>query len=118
MPSKVVTADTTAKVIAAEVRTHRQYPTSITFNNHDGVTDHTFTLQDIFTPSPSNGNSYQTSPPLSPVTVNRGIWTVDQGSVVTLEKDDLEGIKCIGAMELLAEAIDAACFITVGYRSD
>lgn len=113
MPSLVVTAHTTAQTVAAEVRNGVHIPTSITVDNDAGSADRTLRVQDIFTPDVTNGVS---SPSLQ--TVDRLRIDVLMGDIVTLSEEDLKGIKCLGSLNIIADAIDANCHISVGYKTE
>ena len=113
MPSQVVTADTTAVQAVAERRNAVVIPTSMTIDNDAGGADRTIRIQDRFTPSVSNGVA-------GPVqtTVERYRVDVLQGDVMALNAEDLEGVKCLGELLIIADAIDPNCHITVGYKHE
>lgn len=113
MPSLIVTANTTAQSVAADKSVASVIPTSMTIDNDGGAADRTIRIQDVFTPSVSDGVA---SP--SETTVDRYRVDVIQGDVVTLNESDLKGIKCLGALKIIADAIDAGCYITVGYKHE
>lgn len=111
MPSLIVTANTTAQQVAAERRDAAIKPTSINIDASAASQDTVLRLQDIFTPSETNG-----VPSPSQQTVDRWRYEVLQGDSITLNRDDLAGIKILGALNVIASAIDASLFITVGYE--
>lgn len=113
MPSLVVTANTTAQSVAAERRNAVVKPTSLVVDNDQGAADRIIRIQDVFTPSVSNGVS-------SPVetTVDRFRATCPQGFVTTFNEEDLKDVKCLGALKVIANAIDASCYATVGYKQE
>lgn len=113
MPSKVVTAHTTAVQAVAERRNAVVIPTSMVVDNDGGAADRTIRIQDVFTPSVSNGED---SP--SETTADRYRVDVLQGDVMALNAEDLEGVKCLGALKIIADAIDTDCHITVGYKHE
>ena len=113
MPSKVVTSSTTAQTAAAAVRTGVHVPTSMTINNDAGAADRTIRLQDVFTPDVSNGTASPTEQ-----TVDRGRWDVLMGAMLVLGEEDLKGIKCLGALKVIGDAVDTGCHITVGYKTE
>jgi len=113
MPSKVVTANTTAQEVAAERSDAVAIPTSLVVDNDQGAADRIISIQDVFTPSVTNGVS---SP--SETTVDRFRATAPQGFVTTFTEDDLKGVKCLGALKVIASAVDASCYITAGYRHE
>lgn len=113
MPSVVKTAHTTAVSVAAAVRNGVHIPTSMTIDNDNGGADRTIRIQDVFTPDVTNGEP-------SPVetTVDRHRIDVLLGDVVTLSEEDMKGVKCLGALKVIGDAIDASCYITVGYKTE
>lgn len=113
MPSQVVTAHTTAVQAVAERRNAVVIPTSMTIDNDAGAADRTIRIQDRFTPSVSHGVA-------APVqtTVERFRVDVLMGDVMTLNENDLDGVKCLGELLIIADAIDANCHITVGYKHE
>jgi hypothetical protein len=113
MPGKVVTANTVPVVVAAAVRNGRHYPKSMTIDNQLGAADRTITIQDEFTPNISNGVAV---PVLTDV--SRHKIQVPKGDYLVLEEQDLKGVKCLGNLQILADAVDAACTISVGYETD
>jgi hypothetical protein len=113
MPSKRVTANTTVQSVAAAVRNGVHIPTSVTIDNDGGSQDLQISIQDIFTPVATNGDASPTEQ-----TVNRHTIDVLQGDVLTLSEEDLKGVKCLGTLGIIADAIDAACYITVGYKTE
>lgn len=116
MPSEVVTAHTTAKVVAPETRNARYKVTSLTIDNTLGAADHEITIQDAFTPDVSHGAGTTTAKTIDRLTV-----PVVIGDSVTLAESDLKGVRCIGALTVVAEAttgIDTGCYISVGYDID
>ena len=113
MPSQIVQANTVAQVVAAELKIGVHKPTSITYDNHGGAADRTIRIQDIFTPDISNGVPV---PVLT--TVERHRVDVLVGDQLTLDEKDLRGVKCLGSLNIIADAIDAGCYISVGYETE
>lgn len=113
MPSKIVTAHTTAQSVAAAVRNGIHIPTSITIDNNGGSADRTLRVRDTFTPDVTNGVA---SP--SEQTVDRLRMFVLLGDTITLGEEDLKGVKCLGSLSIIADAIDANCHISVGYKTE
>jgi len=113
MPSQIVTAHTTAVQAVAERRNAVVIPTSMTIDNDAGAADRTIWIQDSFTPSVSHGVAV----PVATV-VDRYRVDVLMGDVMVLNAADLEGVKCLGALLIDADAIDADCHITVGYKHE
>ncbi len=113
MPSKIVTASTVVQAVAAEVRNGVHKPTSITVDNEGGAADRIIRVQDGFTPSVTNG----TAVPVA-TTVDRLRFTVLIGDIITLNEQDLAGVKCLGSLGIIADGIDASCYISVGYKTE
>lgn len=111
MPSLNVTAHTTAVQVAAERKNAKVIPTSLVVDNDQGAADRIIRIQDVFTPSASNGTS-------SPVetTVDRFRATCPSGFVTNFSEEDLKGVECLGALKIIANAIDASCYINCGYK--
>ncbi len=113
MPSKIVTSHTTAVSVAAAVRNGVHVPTSMTIDNDAGGADRTIRIQDVFTPDVSNAVAIPVE-----TTTDRFRIDVLLGDVVVLAEDDLKGIKCLGSLKVIGDAIDASCYITVGYKTE
>ncbi|KKN00589.1 hypothetical protein LCGC14_1136300 [marine sediment metagenome] len=113
MPSLVVTAHTTAVSVAADRVDAVVIPTSMTIDNDGGSADRTIRIQDVFTPAATDGTG---SP--SETTVDRFRITAPVGDIITLSEEDLKGVKCLGALMVIGDAVDAACFISVGYKHE
>ena len=113
MPSKIVTSHTTAVSVASARRNARHLITSLIIDNDNGGADRTIRIQDVFTPGESNLVSSPTEQ-----TVDRLRVDVLQGDVMSLSEEDLKGIECLGAIKVIGDAIDASCYVTVGYRPE
>ena len=113
MPSTVVAANTTAQTIAAERENAVVKAKSITMDNLLGGGDRVLQIQDIFTPAVTDGVA-------GPVetTVSRFKYTALAGDQITLGEDELKGVKCLGAMKVISDVVDASCSITVGYEHE
>ena len=111
MPSLIVTASTTAQQIAAERENAAHYPKSMTIDNDGGSADRVIRIQDVFTTSLTNGAAAASKE------IDRLRVDVLQGDMVTLSEQDLKGIKCLGALKIIADAVDAGCYITWGYHT-
>lgn len=111
MPSLIVAANTTLQPVAAERRDTTIKPTSINIDASAASQDTVIRLQDVFTPSETNGVASPTEQ-----TVDRWRYEVLQGDSITLNERDLSGIKILGSLNVIAAAIDASLFITVGYE--
>lgn len=115
MPSRVVTATTTAAEIAAERENAVVLAKSMTIDNQDGVTDRFITIQDVFTTDTATGAA------AGPQDIERFKAKVIAGDVIALSEEDLKGVKCLGAMKILSDVIDAVgdhCYVTVGYEHE
>lgn len=115
MPSTVVAAvlEADAAVIAAERENAAVQAKSITIDNLNGAGDRVIQIQDVFTPSVTNGVSGPTEKE-----VDRFKYTALAGDQITLGEDELKGVKCLGAMKVYSDVADASCFITVGYEHE
>lgn len=111
MPSLIVTASTTAQQIAAERENAAHYPKSMTVDNDGGSADRVIRIQDVFTTSLTDGAAAASKE------IDRFRATVPVGFVETFSEQDLKGIKCLGALKIIADAVDAGCYITVGYHT-
>jgi len=113
MPSEVVAAvlEADAAVIAAERRNAVVLAKSITIDNLNGGGNRVIQIQDVFTPSVTEGVA-------APVEteVDRWKYTALAGDQITLGEDELKGVKCLGAMKVYSDVADASCFISVGYE--
>ncbi len=113
MPSLVVSAHTTAVSVAADRVDAVVIPTSMLIDNDGGGADRVIRIQDVFTPSVSENVSAPTEKE-----IDRFRITVVQGDIISLSEEDLKGVKCLGALKVIGDAIDAACYITVGYKHE
>lgn len=111
MPTLQVTSNTTAQTVAAERRDAVARPTSINIDNSGGAADRTIRLQDIFTPSVTNGDS---SP--SQQTLERWRTIVLQGETLHVDESELKGLRFLGALSVIGDAIDAGCYVSVNYE--
>lgn len=113
MPSLVVTAHTTAQAIAAERENAKVKVTSLTIDNQRGNTDNEIVIQDSF-----NESAYYGDETLTARVVERFKVQAVMGDVLTFNESDLKGVKCLGAMLVDSDNIDADCDITVGYEHE
>ncbi|MBA7469813.1 hypothetical protein ES703_78183 [subsurface metagenome] len=115
MPSQVVAAvlEADAAVIAAERENAAVLAKSMTIDNKGGGGDRVICIQDVFTPAVTNGVDAPTEQE-----VDRHKITAIQGDIITLNEQDLKGVKCLGAMRVYSDVADAACYITVGYEHE
>ena len=113
MPSKVVTAHTTAQTIAAERENAVALLKSLTIDNQRGTNDCEIAIQDSFSPSAY----YGVAAPGAQVIERFKVQAV-MGDMITLGEADLKGVKCLGAMLVDSDNIDALCDISVGYEHE
>jgi len=113
MPSQVVTANTVAQTIAAERENAVVVPKSLTIDNQRGNTDNEIVIQDFITISPYYGVGAPGTQ-----TVERFKVQAVIGDMITLNEADLKGVKCLGAMLVDSDNIDADCDITIGYEHE
>ena len=112
MPSLKVLANTVAQAVAAERENARWAVKSITIDNDGGAGDRAISVVDSFTPNDSNGATGTAR------TITRFRATILQGDVVTFNEQDLKGVRCLGALTISSDVIDANCHITVGYEPE
>lgn len=117
MPSKVITAHTTAQTIAAERENAVVLLKSLTIDNQRGNTDNEIVIQDSFTPSAYVGHETPADDPGAQIIERFKVQAVI-GDMITLNEQDLKGVKCLGAMMVDSDNIDADCDITVGYEHE
>jgi len=113
MPSLVVTAHTTAQTIAAERPNAKVLLKSLTIDNQRGNTANEIVIQDSF-----NESAYYGDETLAARIVERFKVQAPVGDMITLNEQDLKGVKCLGAMLVDSDNIDADCDITVGYEHE
>ncbi len=115
MPSLATkTSNTSAQEIAADRADAVVIPTSMVIDNKGGAADRTIRIQDVFTPSVTNS----VASPSADTTVDRFRITVIQGDIIALSEEDLKGVKCLGALKVIGDAVDPACYLTVGYKHE
>lgn len=113
MPSKVVTAHTTAVSVATERKDRAYRVKTLVTDNSGGGAARTIRIQDIFTPAATNGVDTPTE-----TTVDRWRGATILAGVDSYGEEDLKGVKVLGALKVIADAIDAGCYITVGYETE
>ncbi len=113
MPSITVQANTTVQPVATEIRNKKHKVKSLTIDNTGGAAARTIRVRDSFTPDVTDGVAV----PIA-TTVDRFRWTTILAGVDNLGEKDLGGLTIIGALGIIADAIDAGCYITVGYESE
>lgn len=114
MPSKVDQARATPTLLAIAQRENAAVLVkSLTIDNLNGGGDRIIEIDDIFTPSDSSEGTS-----LSQKTIERFKYTALQGDQITLGEVELKGVRCLGAMQVISNADDPSCFITVGYEHE
>lgn len=109
MATKKVTANTAAQTLFATPLHKKGVAKSLQIDNQSAAL-RVIRLQDIFTPDASNGVASPTEQTLERVTVS-----IPANTLRVLTKDELEGVKCLGTVKAIADAVSTACAITVGY---
>ncbi len=120
MPSLVVAATNVVPappgapgaVAAPELHISKHKPSSMTIDNSGAIVDHNIEIWDSFTTDASHGAVAAFT------TIRRHRVSALAGDVVILEKEDLAGVECLGNLSILADAIDAACLISIGWEDD
>jgi len=108
MPSKVIEGvEDAAQEVAADRADAVVIPTSMVIDNSGGSDDRTIRIQDIFTPTDGDET-----------TVDRYRISVINGDTVSLNEEDLKGVKCLGSLNIIADADDSGCYVTVGYKHE
>ena len=112
MPSLIVTAKLAGEEVAAERENAVHKPKSVTVDNKLAAADRTIWIRDDFTTDTSHGAAAAAK------TIERWRATILQGDVVTWHEQDLKGVKCLGALKVIADDDDPNCHITVGYETE
>ena len=115
MPSSVITALITAVAIAAERENAVVKAKSMTIDNQGGTTDRIIRIRDVFTTAAATGAVAAAQDE------ERYLATVIAGDIITLGEEDLKGVKCLGAMNVICDVADAGadrCYVTVGYEHE
>ena len=110
MPSLAQTMAVTPRVFATEKQNAKIVPTQIIVDNEAGAAQRVITLQDVFTPSPSNGVPV---PVLT--TVNRLIITVDNAGWATIAAEALKELKILGQLQAIINVADAGTIVTISW---
>jgi len=95
---------------AVEKQNAKIIPTQIIVDNEAGLAQRVITIQDVFTPSPSNGV-------LIPVltTVNRLIITVDNAGWATIAAEALKKLEILGQLQVIIDVADAGTIVTISW---
>ena len=110
MPSFESSFAVATVAVATEKRNSKIKPTFIMVDNANGGVDAVVTINDIFTPSITNGVGV---PVLT--TVPRIHFTVPAGECDSME-DQLKDIEFLGAVQAVRGILDAASFLTFAYH--
>ena len=110
MPSLAQTMAVTPRIFAAEKQNAKIIPTQIIVDNEAGLAQRVITIQDVFTPSPSNGVPI---PVLT--TVNRLIITVDNAGWATIAAEALKELEILGQLQVTIDVADAGTILTISW---
>jgi len=108
MPSKVVEANTTAQVVFVTPYDKIGKITMIEIDNQH-TTDVTVTIQDVFTPNPTDE-----TPSPTEQTIVRKVITAPAGGEYHYKTDGY--IEILGTCQAVASATTSACKITICYE--
>lgn len=110
MPSIAQTMAVTPRVFATEKPNAKIIPSQIIVDNEAGGAQRVITIQDQFTPSPSNGVP---APVLT--TVNRLTITVDNGSWATIAAEALKDLEILGQLQVAIDVPDTGTIVTISW---
>jgi hypothetical protein len=110
MATARVTANTTAQDLFSTPKVRKGKLTSVKVDNQSAAA-RTVRLQDVFTPDASAA-----VPSPSAQTIERLQITVGAGLTADVPADELKDVEFLGDAKAIADAIDAACVITVAYH--
>ncbi len=96
--------------LVTEKRNSKVKPSLLMIDNVNGAADAVITVNDVFTPSITNGVA---APVLT--TVPRIHMTVAAGANVSMERE-LEDIEFLGLVQAVRGAVDAGSFVTFAYN--
>jgi len=97
-------------IFAAEKLNAKIIPTQIIVDNEAGGAQRVITIQDVFTPSASNGVPV---PVLT--TVNRLIITVDNAGWATIAAEALKKLEILGQLQVIIDVADAGTIVTISW---
>ncbi len=110
MPSLAQTMAVSPRVFATPKLNAKIVPTQIIVDNEAGAAQRVITIQDVFTPSASNGVP---APVLT--TVNRLIITVDNAGWATIAAEALKELKILGQLQVIIDVVDAGTIVTISW---
>lgn len=110
MVSLAQTMAITPRIFAAQKLNAKIVPSQIIVDNEAGAGQRVITIQDVFTPSPSNG-----VPIPGLTTVNRLIITVDNAGWATLSEEELRDLKILGQLQAIINVADAGTIVTISW---
>ncbi len=97
-------------IFAAEKLNAKIIPTQIIVDNEAGGAQRVITIQDVFTPSASNGVPV---PVLT--TVNRLIITVDNAGWATIAAEALKKLEILGQLRADIDVADLGTIVTISW---
>lgn len=97
-------------IFAVEKQNAKIIPTQIIVDNELGGAQRRITIQDVFTPSPSNGVPI---PVLT--TVPRLIITVDNAGWATIAAEALKELKILGQLRADIDVADVGTIVTISW---
>ena len=104
------TADVTPRVLFTAPGVAKGRLTSIKVDNQ-GAAARTIRIQDKFTPDPSAG-----VPTPAEQTIDRLQVTVGAGTTQDIPETELKDVEVLGTCQIVADAADPACVVSIGYR--
>ena len=114
MPASQTSFAAATVALATEKRNSKIKPSLIMVDNNLGGVDAVITINDVFTPSVTNGVPI---PVLT--TVPRLHFTVPTSVSTTIgENGELDDVEFLGAVQAVRGILDAGCFISFGYHLD
>lgn len=110
MPSLAQTMAVTPRVFATERPNAKIIPSQIIVDNEAGAGQRVITIQDVFTPDPSNAVSI---PVLT--TVDRLLITVDNGGWATIAAEALKDLEILGQLQAIIGVADVGTIVTISW---
>ena len=110
MATARATADVTPRVLFTAPKVAKGRLTSIKIDNQ-GAAARTIRLQDRFTPDPSAG-----VPAPAEQTIDRLQVTVSAGATQDIPETELRDVEVLGTCQVVADAVEPACVVSIGYH--
>ena len=104
------TADVTPRVLFTAPKVAKGKLTSIKVDNQ-GTAARTIRIQDRFTP-----DSSAEVPAPAEQTIDRLQFTVGAGTTFDISQDELQDVEVLGTCQVVADAVEPACVVLVGYH--